>query len=796
MTTGPTAASAAAVAAGAGGSAAAVAAATGAAAGPARGEAIDTRRWSPQPLAALGVAAIATFAAARLAGLWTVDPEAANPFWLATGVAIGLALASPVRVRPLVALGAIVGQTADSAVTFGADAHAIAGDVAATAVEIIVGVLVFGWWFGRSARMGRAGWTIVAFGWCFVVSAVGALVAVAWFDPDAPATFAARWIMGDGLGIAAVGAFFLIPSDPSSWRIGAEAGAGPVELAFTLAGVAGLVGWSFSTTTPVLFFVVAALLWLAVRFGPAVSVPVALAVVVYGCSVTVRGHGPFGSAVDDGLVYLQAFNATMLFSTLLVGRYMRAADRARRRSEALLVALPDLVSVRRALPGETDDEPPSVTVEQISGSLGSASLDAWAVAAVALVDPGATEAAATPGAGTSAPAAARIDIADLDGAEHHVEHRTVAIDAEHSVTLSRDLTDQVTLWRRAHDAERRWRRLATSAYEGYLELDRDGRIVEVTDRLAEMIGAEAAELVGQPFRALVDGADLAAIEPQVRGIGSGGRTTFEAPFRARDGRRRWALVSAETLHDAAGEPSGLVVFAADTTDVHEAAEGRALAELRLATVEARERQRIARALHDGPLQSLVAISYRLNALRHGAPADAETTERLEDLALDALRRMRSSLEDLAPVDIEPSGLVQAFHALAGRFGAADTPEVIVTDRCRVPLTEQSATRLYRIGGEAVVNAIIHARAGTVEVVIGNDASGAAVDVVDDGTGFDHDAVGADDGHLGLRAMRQRVLEAGGTLVLSDVEPHGTRVSVRLPPMPADGPQEPIEVTTP
>jgi PAS domain S-box-containing protein len=763
-------------------------------------EAIDTRRWSPQPFVALGVAAIATFAAARLAGLWTVDPEAANPFWLATGVAIGIALASPVRVRPLVVLGGIVGQAADSAFTFGADAHAITGDIVATAVEVGVGVVVFGWWFGRSDRMGRAGWTLAAFAWCFAVSAIGAVIAVAWFDPSSPATFAARWIMGDGLGIAAVGAFFLIPADPSSWRIGAEAGAGPVELVLTLAGVAGLVAWSFSTTTPVLFFVVAALLWLAVRFGPAVSVPVALAVVVFGCIVTVRDRGPFGSAVDDGLVYLQAFNATMLFSTLLVGRHVRAADHARRRSQALLVALPDLVSVRRSVPGETAEEPPTVIVEQISGSLGSAPLDAWAVGAVAGVDPGVAPTVTD----RPEPPTTRIDMATVDGADRHVEHRSVAIDPQHSVTLSRDLTDQVALWRRAHDAERRWRRLATSAYEGYLELDRDGRIVEVTDRLAEMIGAEADELVGQSFRALMDGADLAAIEPQIRSIGAGGRTTFEAPFRARDGRRRWALVSAETLHDAAGAPSGLVVFAADTTDVHDAAEGRALAELRLATVEARERQRIARALHDGPLQSLVAISYQLNAMRHGAPADDATAQRLEDLALDALRRMRSSLEDLAPVDIEPSGLVQAFHALAGRFGAADTPEVIVTDRCRVPLTEQSATRLYRIGSEALVNAIIHAGAATVEVIIGNDADGATVDVVDDGTGFDHDAVGSDDGHLGLRAMRQRVLEAGGTLVLADVEPHGTRVGVRLPPAAASGPSGPpgpaippdqIEMTT-
>jgi len=113
------------------------------------------------------------------------------------------------------------------------------------------------------------------------------------------------------------------------------------------------VAWSFSTTTLVLFFVVAALLWLAVRFGPAVSVPVALVVVVIGCTVTVRGRGPFGSNIADGLVYLQAFNATMLFSTLLVGRYTRAADEARQRSQALLVALPDLVSVRRTIPGDS-----------------------------------------------------------------------------------------------------------------------------------------------------------------------------------------------------------------------------------------------------------------------------------------------------------------------------------------------------------------------------------------------------------------------------------------------------------
>ena len=76
------------------------------------------------------------------------------------------------------------------------------------------------------------------------------------------------------------------------------------------------------------------------------------------------------------------------------------------------------------------------------------------------------------------------------------------------------------------------------------------------------------------------------------------------------------------MRDAAGAPAGTVVFAADTTDVHDAAEGRALAELQLATVEERERQRIARAIQvadavlgDGDGTDLVELA----ALRSPAP---------------------------------------------------------------------------------------------------------------------------------------------------------------------------------
>ncbi len=245
-------------------------------------------------------------------------------------------------------------------------------------------------------------------------------------------------------------------------------------------------------------------------------------------------------------------------------------------------------------------------------------------------------------------------------------------------------------------------------------------------------------------------------------------------------------MTAEPTRSPAGEIVGAVVFAADTTEMHQAIEGRTLAELRLATVEARERRRIARALHDGPLQSLVAISYQLNALRHGG-GDADTAERLEALTLDALRRMRTSLEDLAPVEVQARGLVQAFHAVVARFDVdASGPALVIEDHTTAPLVEGVATGLYRIGSEAVVNAILHAEATTITVTIANDGPGGRLDVVDDGTGFDHDLVGRADDHLGLRAMRERARERGGTLTISHVEPHGTTVSVRLPAHADDG----------
>jgi signal transduction histidine kinase len=96
--------------------------------------------------------------------------------------------------------------------------------------------------------------------------------------------------------------------------------------------------------------------------------------------------------------------------------------------------------------------------------------------------------------------------------------------------------------------------------------------------------------------------------------------------------------------------------------------------------------------------------------------------------------------------------------------------------------------LYRIAQEALNNALKHAAATSVTVYIRTEDERVELEVVDDGQGFDPDAVG-DRGGMGLASMRQRAEKLGGSLTVLSAPGEGTRVKVsvgvRTPMRPYD-----------
>ncbi len=200
----------------------------------------------------------------------------------------------------------------------------------------------------------------------------------------------------------------------------------------------------------------------------------------------------------------------------------------------------------------------------------------------------------------------------------------------------------------------------------------------------------------------------------------------------------------------------------------------------------RERERLARELHDSVTQSLYSLTLLAEAsqrLLGGGDLEraAEYTGRLGEIAQQALKEMRLLVYQLRPLVLKREGLVgalqQRLDAVEKRAGV--DARLLVEGALDLPASVEEG--LYRIAQEALNNALKHAIPRTVILRIRAEARRVTLEVEDDGRGFDVAAVG-DGGGMGLVSMRERADRLGGSLSLVSAPGKGTtvRVDVEVP----------------
>jgi signal transduction histidine kinase len=194
-----------------------------------------------------------------------------------------------------------------------------------------------------------------------------------------------------------------------------------------------------------------------------------------------------------------------------------------------------------------------------------------------------------------------------------------------------------------------------------------------------------------------------------------------------------------------------------------------------------ERNRISRELHDSISQDLFSISLISAGLEKALPKDSPLRAQVHALVetTEATNReMRALLLELRPAMLEERGLVPALEELASSYSVRLGVKV---DAELEPLRMQPAAELaaLRIAQEGVANAVKHARATNIKLGLHRMDAHADITVSDDGGGFDPSANGAVEG-LGLRLMRERVEELGGTLKISSRPGEGSIVVASIP----------------
>ena len=199
-----------------------------------------------------------------------------------------------------------------------------------------------------------------------------------------------------------------------------------------------------------------------------------------------------------------------------------------------------------------------------------------------------------------------------------------------------------------------------------------------------------------------------------------------------------------------------------------------------------ERARLARDLHDGPLQSVYALGHAVDEAAD--TGDAAHLTRAREAAVTVAGDLRAAVGALRPPLLDHFGPAEALRAHAERLASApDAPTITVTDDLGRRLAPDAEHALFRVGQEALSNAVRHARARTVALHIAPDGDGVSLSVTDDGVGFRVADLGRllRDGHFGLAGARERAHALGGTLEVTSTPGGGTHLEVRLPAASAD-----------
>jgi signal transduction histidine kinase len=197
-----------------------------------------------------------------------------------------------------------------------------------------------------------------------------------------------------------------------------------------------------------------------------------------------------------------------------------------------------------------------------------------------------------------------------------------------------------------------------------------------------------------------------------------------------------------------------------------------------------ERQRMAREIHDTLAQGLTGIVTQLQAAEHAAGDPARWRRHhaaATALARESLTEARRSVNELRPEPLETGRLADAVAGVAAAWSARTGVDarVTVTGDPRAMRPEAEVV-LLRTAQEALANVAKHADATRVGLTLSYMDTQVALDVRDDGRGFDLRLPVREDGGFGLEAMRQRVEGLSGTLQIESEPGGGTGISACLP----------------
>jgi PAS domain S-box-containing protein len=192
-----------------------------------------------------------------------------------------------------------------------------------------------------------------------------------------------------------------------------------------------------------------------------------------------------------------------------------------------------------------------------------------------------------------------------------------------------------------------------------------------------------------------------------------------------------------------------------------------------------ERNTVSRFLHDTVGQNLTALGLQLDLIRMDLEnAQPETCARVIEIQriLEAMmQRVREYSYELNPSTVERAGLRSALDRLTGRIRGRFTGALRVNVDPSLKVDPKIASAMYQIAQEAVENAIQHASCSAIEIAIKSTRGVTALEIRDNGKGFDTSDLLRGCRGLGLLSMEHYAAQAGLDLSITSHREMGTSV---------------------
>jgi len=202
-----------------------------------------------------------------------------------------------------------------------------------------------------------------------------------------------------------------------------------------------------------------------------------------------------------------------------------------------------------------------------------------------------------------------------------------------------------------------------------------------------------------------------------------------------------------------------------------------------------ERMRVAQELHDGAIQSLIALEMRVHALRRCSPSNSDELGpelgKIEEVLRREVTNLRELMLQVRPLNLDPRQFVEFLADLVARFRRETGIDAnFITELQEVRLPAHVLRELGRIVQEALINARKHSGAHHILVCLGYKDGLCRIVIDDDGRGFDFAGRFSlnelEAGRKGPMVIKERVRNIGGELTIESVPGRGARLEISLP----------------